>query len=80
MRSRTNKPRGLSELARQDWEARIDKLTDLAGKKLVEYKIVDGKVAGVVPVQAVFDSAAKKGLEAFQQDDILIVAVLQKTA
>jgi hypothetical protein len=62
-----------------DWERRLVKLTDLAGKKLLSHQIVDGKIDGKVPLTQVVDRAESLGLEAIVDGDRLHITRLHRT-
>lgn len=71
---------GLSALARLDWENRLKGLVNLKGRNMVQHPIVDGKIAGKVPVEQVIEAAEKDGLTALVHGDTLIIAKLIKAA
>jgi phosphoribosylformimino-5-aminoimidazole carboxamide ribonucleotide (ProFAR) isomerase len=73
---RRSKGRGLSELAKQDWEARVNKLLDLGVKKMIEHEVKDGKVNGV-PTATLIERATSSGVEVFENGGKLYVAKLQ---
>lgn len=75
---RNRKASGLSELAKQDWQQRIDRLTDIGDKRLMSYDVVDEKV-GAVPVALVIERAQKRGLTAFEDNGRLHIGPLQRT-
>lgn len=65
-----HKARGLRELAKQDWQNRIDALLDLSKKKMQSHQIVDGKI-NKVPLDVVLKRAEEFGLTVVQTDGML---------
>jgi hypothetical protein len=71
------KAKGLTELSKLDYRARLANLTNLGDKKMIEHRISNRKV-GKVPVDDIVEYAEKKGLHTFEHEGRLFVAVLQR--
>ena len=72
--------RGLSHLAKLDWQRRLAALVNLKGRNMVQHAVKDGKIDGKVPVDQVIDLAQQNGLTAILNGDTLFIAKLIKVA
>lgn len=74
---KVKKPQGLSALAREDYNNRVEAYATLGNRKMIWWPLINDKVEGKINKVAVIEVAKDKGLIVIEEDGMLYLAILQ---